>query len=40
MDVRTAVLVNSATAVKRRYYGPFARYPAGEGFTVQAAAAA
>ena len=34
MDRRTAVLINSATAVKRRYYDPFARYLAGEGFTV------
>jgi predicted alpha/beta hydrolase len=33
-DRRTAVLINSATAVKRRYYDPFARYLAGEGLTV------
>jgi predicted alpha/beta hydrolase len=33
-DRETAVLINSATAVKRRYYDPFARYLAGEGLTV------
>ena len=30
----TAVLINSATAVKRGYYDRFARYLAGEGLTV------
>src|SRR3954467_1593181 len=33
-DRETAVLINSATAVKRGYYDPFARYLAGEGLTV------
>ncbi len=33
-DRRTAVLVNSATAVKRRYYDGYARYLADAGFTV------
>jgi predicted alpha/beta hydrolase len=30
----TAVLINSATAVRRRYYDAYARHLAGEGFTV------
>jgi predicted alpha/beta hydrolase len=33
-DRETAVLINSATAVKRGYYDRFARYLAGEGLTV------
>ena len=33
-DRRTTVLVNSATAVKRRYYDAYARYLADAGFTV------
>lgn len=33
-DGRAAVLINSATAVRRRYYDAFARHLAGEGLTV------
>ena len=30
----SAVLINSATAVRRRYYDAYARFLAGQGFTV------